>query len=182
VSVFREDDLWRLIGQVGEVKGPTMRELWRIQSIFSRSGLVSHPDPLVISPDYPDPLFGWWTLAVHLAQGVPGVIQVTRLTAEESMPGQHLRPADTWHHPCQEYVQEVARQFLFGEREVFSIHLGDVCRSTVTTVFLHQTQEDGSTVDQTWIKDSGSEVPRMILHHNVVTCAPSSLPEWGVAR
>lgn len=83
-----------------------------------------HPDPLVVSPDYPDPLPGWFTLSAHtctegryVRAGEPlSMLVFTPIAEGTEVPAM----TTVWHHPDEYYAREIARQIITRDRRVFT--------------------------------------------------------------
>jgi len=72
-----------------------------------------HPDPLVISSDYPEPLPGWSVITAVDKTGHPLLLRVVTTTPRGDP---KVVPSGYWFHPDPEYATEVARQLVTGER------------------------------------------------------------------
>lgn len=104
---------------IREVWTPTVAQMYKAMNAWQQV-IDGHPDPLVVHPDYPDPLPGWYL--VHLYD--PYALRMAMCTTVVQDDGDGtartiISPTDSWHHPDHAYVREVARQFTHGERNAF---------------------------------------------------------------
>lgn len=93
----------------------------------------NHPDPLIVSSAYPHPEPGWlylraygtseqlymgeWVMEHGPLYHEPLSLPITTVYPEHGAQSA-LFPAPTYHHPSDEWVREVARQLLTGERKL----------------------------------------------------------------
>ena len=108
----------------------------RAPDMDSRDVYDAHPDALWLSPDHLYPQPGWLFLVAYgprIENGsftytyIPGMdhffcdhwlIPMTVRVAGGSVGRDREGFASTYHHPSEEWVREVARQLISGEREI----------------------------------------------------------------
>jgi hypothetical protein len=89
---------------------------WRVMRVFTDQVGDHHPDDLVHSSDYLDPLPGWSVLRPYFGK-IPVLLRVGFAYPHEVVYG----PSATFHHPDPVYVREVARQLVCNRRTAYRL-------------------------------------------------------------
>jgi hypothetical protein len=82
-----------------------------------------HPDPLIVSDQYLSFPVGWYLLEVIGSTDRTTMVNL-RMSVSVATGNGLMKPAlrEVYHHPSWEYVNEIARQILTGDRLVFGEH------------------------------------------------------------
>lgn len=126
-----------------------MAQMW---SMLARLAELSdgHPDPLVVHEDYREPLPGWWVVEVREQLGARLLMRALMTERDDgsnrSDGREQALSLDSWHHPDEAYVREVARQFLARERHTFCPDMNGqpvVMHDAVATATLYRVSAPG---------------------------------------